>query len=185
MVELKYCHICKIQLDPYDTYEFKGGLTCGGCYSIVNKSSKLSNEEIKLKVIEERDRKQQEIDKKKQNISNFIIVTVPSIEGKKIEKYYNMITSELVIGTGVFSEIHASIMDIFGCDGAYSDKLKSLKEKVYIGLKNQAVSLGANAIIGAGSEYRGIGNMIMFSVSGTPVVVKDIKLEECFQENEK
>jgi len=168
-----------MQLDPYDTYEFNGDLICGDCHYVANKNQELSYEEIRLKIIEGRDKKQQ-------NFSDFIMVSVPKIEGKKIEKYFNMITSELVIGTGMFSEIEASVIDMFGSTGAYSNKFQNLKKQVYNGLINQAVSLGANAVVGADAEYMNIGhNMIMFSVSGTPVVVKDINMGEFFQENEK
>lgn len=86
-----------------------------------------------------------------------------------------MITSELVIGTGIFSELEATVFDLFGTTGAYSDKLKEIKDKVFNDLINQAVKLGANGIIGADAEYMKIGsNMVMFSVTGTPVIIKDI-----------
>ena len=142
-------------------------LVCGDCFKAKNENPELSNEEVKSKVIKYRK-------DTTARTNNFLIVTVPQIEGKKIVKYYNMITSEVIIGTGFLSEVGASISDLFGLTGAYSEKLEQVKDEVYNDIINKAVSLGANAIISADTEYMKIGtNMIMFSITGTPVVVED------------
>lgn len=81
MGKLNYCGICNIKLDPYDTYQYKDILVCGECYKVASGYPDLSNEEIKTKVLNERNEKNNRID-------NFILVTVPQIEGKKIVKYF-------------------------------------------------------------------------------------------------
>ncbi|QIB26467.1 heavy metal-binding domain-containing protein [Caloranaerobacter azorensis] len=142
-------------------------LICGECYKIKKKYHEVSEEELREKILNIRE-------KMKKRFDEFIVVTVPKIEGKRIVKYYNMIVSELVIGTGIFSELGASVIDLIGTTGAYSDKLKEIKNKVMDDLIHKVVKLGANAIVGADAEYMKIGgNMILFSISGTPVLIED------------
>lgn len=117
-----------------------------------------------------------------EDFSNMPIVTVPEIAGRKIVKYYNIISSEVVIGTGIFSEVSASIDDLFGMtSNAFEKKLSKAKTYAINRLKHQAVSLGANAIIGAKTDYLvTTNNMFMFAVSGTPVILdENINKDRC------
>ncbi|SHH60132.1 Acetyltransferase (GNAT) family protein [Caloranaerobacter azorensis DSM 13643] len=74
MAKFKYCSICNIQLDPYDTYQVNGMLICGECYKIKKKYPEVSEEELREKILNVRE-------KMKKRFDEFIVVTVPKIEG--------------------------------------------------------------------------------------------------------
>ena len=43
-----------------------------------------------------------------------IVTTTPSIEGKRIERYYGIVSGETIIGANMFRDLFASIRDIVG-----------------------------------------------------------------------
>lgn len=53
-------------------------------------------------------------------MNKLIITTTNSIENAQVEKYFGVVTTNLVIGTNLFSDFKASLTDIFGgMSGAY------------------------------------------------------------------
>jgi uncharacterized protein YbjQ (UPF0145 family) len=77
--------------------------------------------------------------------SSILISSTESIEGMKIEKYIDLISTNVVLGTNIFSDIGASFSDFFG---GTSDIYQNKLEKIYkIGLdklKRKAQNLSAN-----------------------------------------
>ena len=113
----------------------------------------------------------------------FIITVTNNIEGCPIEKYFDPICSNVVIGTNIFSDLTASLSDIFGgFSGTYQNKLETIYEKATASLKEKAVDLGANAIIGFSVDFDEISgggkSMFMISASGTACIIKHAKKEE-------
>jgi len=107
-----------------------------------------------------------------------ILLTTPSIEGKKIVKYIGLVTGTAILGANIFKDFMASIRDIVGGrSAAYEKELNKAKDIALMEMKKQAKDLGANAIIGVDLDYETIGsggtNMLMVSASGTAVVYKD------------
>ena len=107
-----------------------------------------------------------------------ILLTTPSIEGKKIVKYIGLVTGTAILGANIFKDFMASIRDIVGGrSAAYEEELNKAKDIALMEMKKQAKDLGANAIIGVDLDYETIGsggtNMLMVSASGTAVVYKD------------
>ena len=45
---------------------------------------------------------------------SMLVTTTPIIEGKRIVKYYGIVSGETIIGANVFRDIFASIRDIVG-----------------------------------------------------------------------
>lgn len=108
---------------------------------------------------------------------NFVITVTNNIEGCPIEKYLDSICANVVIGTNIFSDIAASFSDFFGGhSGSYKNKLELIYNEARKELKNKAIKLGANAIVGFSVDFDEIsgGNksMFMISASGTACVVK-------------
>tara|TARA_R110001606_G_C15306663_1_gene643162 strand:- start:119 stop:1240 length:1122 start_codon:yes stop_codon:yes gene_type:complete len=108
--------------------------------------------------------------------NDFIITSTNNIEGGNIKNYLGVINNNIVIGTNLFSDIGASIIDIFGgTSSSYQKKLKDIYESSIQNLKIKAKNLGANAILGLAIDFDEIsgGNksMFMISVSGTAVTV--------------
>lgn len=111
--------------------------------------------------------------------SEFIITTTNNIEGCPIERYINTICSNIVIGTNVFSDLAASFSDFFGGRSeSYKKKLGLLYDEVTKELKQNALQIGANAIIGFKVDFDEISgkdkSMFMVSASGTACFV-DLK----------
>lgn len=106
-----------------------------------------------------------------------LITTTNSIENAKVEKYLGVITTNLVIGTGFFSDFTASFSDFFGgMSGTYREQMDTLYEKAYDTLSQKARTLGADAILGFKIDFDEISGkgkqMFMISVSGTAVKLK-------------
>ncbi len=108
-----------------------------------------------------------------------LVLTTPSIEGKKIVAYKGIVTGEAIMGANILKDIMASIRDIVGGrSGAYEQELREAKRIALEEMTANAGSLGANAVIGVDLDYETIaagqhGGMLMVSASGTAVVYKD------------
>lgn len=106
-----------------------------------------------------------------------IVLTTPSIEGKRIVKYIGIVSGEAILGANIFKDFFASIRDIVGGrSAAYENELKKAKEIALTEMKQQAKDLGGNAIIAVDLDYETIGSggsMLMVAASGTAVVYKD------------
>jgi len=108
---------------------------------------------------------------------NILVSTTPILDGYEIEKYVDIVNSEYVIGTGVFSEWGAYFSDLFGTAASgYQGKLSMAKNMALHILKLKANQLKCNAVVGIDIDISTIGNnMIMVSANGTAVNVKKIE----------
>ena len=122
-----------------------------------------SNEEIKSE--------------KQERLENMLITSGYNFEGYSITKYIKFISSERVLGMGIFKGIAASFSNLLGIESAgLSDKLKSAKSLVIDDLSNQATDLGANAIIGVDLDYTLFGGeLIGIIMNGTAVEIKKLQ----------
>jgi uncharacterized protein YbjQ (UPF0145 family) len=104
-----------------------------------------------------------------------IITTTPSIEGRRITGYLGVVTGEAIMGANVFRDLFAGIRDIVGGrSAAYEKELRKAREIAFEELKEAALGLGANAVVGVDIDYEVLGEksgMLMVSVSGTAVKV--------------
>jgi uncharacterized protein YbjQ (UPF0145 family) len=104
-----------------------------------------------------------------------IVTTTPSIEGRSIRGYHGIVTGEVIVGANIFRDLFASITDIVGGrSGKYEDVLARARGEAIAEMKDQALALGANAVVGVDIDYEVLGqngSMLMVSVSGTAVTV--------------
>ena len=104
-----------------------------------------------------------------------IVTTTPSIEGRSIRGYHGIVTGEVIVGANIFRDLFASITDIVGGrSGKYEDVLARARTEAIGEMKDQALALGANAVVGVDIDYEVLGqngSMLMVSVSGTAVTV--------------
>lgn len=102
-----------------------------------------------------------------------IITTTPSLEGKRIETYCGIVIGEAVMGANIFKDIFASIRDVVGGrSGAYEDELSNARKIAFQELEQEALAMGANAVVGVDVDYEVVGkggSMLMVSISGTAV----------------
>ena len=116
-------------------------------------------------------------------MQKIIATSTNSIEGVEIEKYIDVISTNVVVGTNFFSDFGASFTDLFG---GLSDSYQAKLQKIYkIGidkLKTKAANLGANAILGIKIDFDEISgkgkSMFMISTFGTAVVVREIEKDK-------
>jgi uncharacterized protein YbjQ (UPF0145 family) len=104
-----------------------------------------------------------------------LLSTTPSVDGRRIHEYKGVVTGEAILGANVFRDIFASIRDIVGGRSAsYEKVLRDARDMALTELADEALKLGANAVVGIDLDYETIGNggsMLMVSASGTAVVV--------------
>lgn len=105
-----------------------------------------------------------------------LVVTTPTIEGKRITKYIGLVSGEVILGANIFKDILAGIRDIVGGrSAAYEKELRKAKEIAVQEMAQQARSLGGNAVVAVDLDYETIGrgsSMLMVSASGTAVVIE-------------
>ena len=105
-----------------------------------------------------------------------LATTTNSIENAEIEKYVDLISTNVVVGTNMFSDLGASLTDLFGgFSDTYQGKLQKIYQVAIDNLKMKASNLGANAIIGLKIDFDEISgkgkSMFMISAIGTAVKV--------------
>jgi uncharacterized protein YbjQ (UPF0145 family) len=108
-----------------------------------------------------------------------LVITTPSIEGKRIAKYLGLVSGEAILGANIFKDFFAGIRDIVGGrSAAYEKELRKAKDIAIEEMNEQAKALGGNAVVGVDLDYETIqvgqtGGMLMVSASGTAVVYEE------------
>jgi len=105
------------------------------------------------------------------------MTTTNMVEDAKLENYYGIVSSQIVAGTGFFSDLAAGFSDFFGGrSGSYRNQLESLYDEALDELSYKGSVLGANAIIGLRIDLDNISgkgmSMFMITAVGTAVNVK-------------
>ena len=111
--------------------------------------------------------------------NGIIVTTTNSIEGCRIVDYVDVVSTNIVNGTGLFSDWKASFTDIFGGSSAtYQNKLRKIYDKAIAELTIEARKRGANAIVGLKVDYGEVSGkgMQMFMVSAIGTAVRIEKL---------
>jgi uncharacterized protein YbjQ (UPF0145 family) len=107
-----------------------------------------------------------------------LIVTTPTIEGKKIEEYYGLVTGDSLLGANLYKDMFSGVRDVVGGrTSKYEEELKNARKLALKVMEKKAAQKGANAIIGTRVAYHNLGgtmgNTIMVTMSGTAVSLKE------------
>ncbi|WP_276364426.1 heavy metal-binding domain-containing protein [Daejeonella sp. H1SJ63] len=106
-----------------------------------------------------------------------IVTTTNEIEGKKVAKYLGIVSGEAIIGANIVKDFFAGIRDIVGGrSGSYEEGLREAKDIALREMQEQALRIGANAILAVDLDYETLGSngsMLMVSASGTAVILED------------
>lgn len=110
-------------------------------------------------------------------MDRFIITTTDTIPNAEITEILDIVYSNIVIGTNIFSDIAAAFTDFLGGKSrTYISKLDAMREEAKNELICKARQLGANAIIGVRTDYEEISGgskqMFMVYMSGTACIVR-------------
>ena len=104
-----------------------------------------------------------------------LLTTTPSFEGKPIQEYIGIVTSETIIGANIVKDLFAGIRDIVGGrSGTYERVIEEARISALKELEDKALRLGANAVVGIDLDFEtvgGGGSMLMVVATGTAVRV--------------
>jgi uncharacterized protein YbjQ (UPF0145 family) len=104
-----------------------------------------------------------------------LVTTTPTIEGKPIQQYIGIVTSETIIGANIFKDIFAGIRDIVGGrSGTYERVIEEARQSALAELQQKAQTMGANAIVGVDLDFETVGSggsMLMVVATGTAVKI--------------
>ncbi len=107
-----------------------------------------------------------------------LIVTTPSVEGRRIARHLGLVTGDAILGANIFRDLFAGIRDIVGGrSAAYERELREAKRIALEEMQAEAAERGANAVVAVDLDYENIsmgsgGGMLMVSASGTAVVLE-------------
>jgi uncharacterized protein YbjQ (UPF0145 family) len=105
------------------------------------------------------------------------LFTTPILDGIKIKEYKGIVIARNVRAVNIIRDFFTSFRDIFGGrSGSYQEVMKEMQDDVIVELKEEAIRLGANAIVGFSLDYDNVGSknksLLMASAKGTAVVVE-------------
>ena len=102
-----------------------------------------------------------------------LVSTTPHVEGRRIVAYLGIVSGEAILGANIFRDLFAGVRDIVGGrSGAYEKELRRAKEIALQEMTEEAIALGATAVVGVDLDYETLGangGMLMVSASGTAV----------------
>lgn len=105
-----------------------------------------------------------------------ILTTTPSIEGKVIKEYKEVVFGEVITGINMFKDFAALARNIVGGRShTYENELLLARKNALEELSKRAEEVGANAVVGIDLDYEVLGAdnaMLMVTASGTAVVVE-------------
>lgn len=110
-------------------------------------------------------------------MKKILLSTTSQLSGWEIVDYIDVISSQVVIGTGIFSDLFAGVTDTLGGNSnSYEKQLKNITSTALNRLKKTAESLDANAVVGVNLDYDEISGkgkqMFMLTATGTAVFAK-------------
>jgi len=103
-----------------------------------------------------------------------LILTTPTIEGKKITEYLGLVTGDSLLGANMYKDMFSGVRDVVGGrTSKYEEELTNARKLALQSMQEKAEKKGANAIIGTRVAYHNLGgtmgNTVMVTVSGTAV----------------
>ncbi len=102
-----------------------------------------------------------------------LTTTTNTVEGRRVARYFGIVSGETIIGANIFRDFFAGIRDIVGGrSGSYEEVLRQAKETALREMEEQARLMGANAVIGVDLDYETVnGSMLMVTAAGTAVLL--------------
>jgi uncharacterized protein YbjQ (UPF0145 family) len=105
-----------------------------------------------------------------------ILTTTPNVDGRSVQTYLGVVSSETIIGANFLKDIMGGLRDVFGGrSGTYEKVLEEAKEHAMRELEQKAAAMGADAVLSIDLDYETVGasgSMLMVSASGTAVKLR-------------
>jgi uncharacterized protein YbjQ (UPF0145 family) len=107
-----------------------------------------------------------------------LVTTTHSVQGMRIVAYYGLVSGEAIMGAHIGKDFLAGITNLIGGRSTeYEAELRRAKEIALDEMQQQAISMGANAVIGVDLDYEAMGSssgMLMVSACGTAVRIEQL-----------
>lgn len=103
-----------------------------------------------------------------------LLTTTPLVPGREISGVLDIVSAECAYGMNILKDLFTNVTDVVGGrSGSTQSVLRDARRTVMAELRNEAYSLGADAVVGvdlAYSEFSGGGKSMLFVVAtGTAV----------------
>lgn len=111
----------------------------------------------------------------KEKQENFLFSTTPNLQGKQITNYHGVISSVVALGTGLLSDLNATISDLTGGRSTgYQKKLQEATDTLLNEMRVKATSKNdlVNGIIGLRIDYTTTSTSNMMLVCGTGTAIE-------------
>lgn len=143
--------------------------------TVINYLSLLFNEDNAEKTVQDIDI--EIVEQRNKDINSILVTSGYNFENYRIIRYCDYISAESVFGMGMFKALLASVSSMAGAESeSFQLKIKEAKTKAIYEIKNNALELGANAIIGIDIDFFMIaGEMVVIIASGTAVIIEEKK----------
>lgn len=106
----------------------------------------------------------------------FLIVTTPTIPGYRIKKVLGVVTGMSPRTRGILGKFVAGFQSVIGGEvTAFTTELEKARLEAIERVREKAISIGANAVVGLDLETSDIGlqaGITVISATGTAVVVE-------------
>ena len=111
------------------------------------------------------------------NEHSILCSTTVEIPGRIITGSKGIVFGEAILGANVFRDLLAGIRDVVGGrSGAYESKLRDGRQVAVSEMIQEAIGIGADAVVGIDVDYETIGqSMMMVCASGTAVTLEPEK----------
>ncbi len=112
-----------------------------------------------------------------EKFDTILLTTTNNFDGYRIKRYIGIESSEIVMGTGIFSELSSSLSDAMGNRSTgFESKMQKAKRDAFDKLKVMAIRIGGNAVVGIDIDYSEFsGNRTAIIANGTVVEIEPIK----------
>jgi uncharacterized protein YbjQ (UPF0145 family) len=104
-----------------------------------------------------------------------LIVTTPSIEGKRIAQHLGPVFGQCVVGAGSLQSYISGVKDVLGARViVLEDEVRHARDAAVRDMIRDAEKLGANAVVGLMISYDSLaeGQLMLVAAAGTAAVVE-------------
>ncbi|MBN2225062.1 MAG: YbjQ family protein [Deltaproteobacteria bacterium] len=104
-----------------------------------------------------------------------LIVTTPTIEGKKIAQHLGPVFGQCIVGAGSLKSFISGVKDVLGARViVLEDEVRHARDMAVRDMIRDAEKLGAQAVVGLCASYDSLaeGQLMLVAVAGTAVIVE-------------
>jgi uncharacterized protein YbjQ (UPF0145 family) len=105
-----------------------------------------------------------------------LIVTTPSVEGKKIVNYLGPVYGQCVVGAGSLKSFISGVKDVLGARViVLEDEVRHARDLAVKDMVRQAEKANANAVVDLSVSYASLadGQLLLVAAIGTAVVIEE------------